>query len=94
MAKTLTLGRKVEHNGTTFDAVTIDEPTVGGIEAFERAKAKGETDTTATIEMLAVDTGWPVEAIRKIRASDLVKISDALAPFVDGLTPPGGPTGE
>ncbi|MEZ5764671.1 MAG: phage tail assembly protein [Xanthobacteraceae bacterium] len=89
----LTLSRKVFHDNKEFETLDIDEPTVGGIEAFERAKAKGETDTTATIEMLAVDTGWPVEAIRKIRASDLVKISDAIAPFVDALTPVGGPTG-
>lgn len=90
----LTLSRKVFHDSKEFETIDIDEPTVGGIEAFERAKAKGETDTTATIEMLAVDTGWPVEAIRKIRASDLMKISEAIAPFVADPTPPGGPTGE
>ena len=39
----LTFNRKVFHDGKEFETLDIDEPTVGGIEAFERAKAKGDT---------------------------------------------------
>lgn len=79
----ITLKKPIEHGGQTFTEVVIDEPTVGGIEAFEAAKAAGETDTAATVKMLAVELKWPIEAVRMMKASDLVKISEAISPFVE-----------
>ena len=88
---TVALKRPFEHEGRNYANIEIDEPTVGGIEAYERSKADGNTDTTATIAMLAVETGWPEPALRKLRAGDLVAISEALAPFVSA--PGNGATG-
>jgi hypothetical protein len=79
---TVALAKTISHDGKDYQTAEIDEPTVGGIEAFEGAKAAGETDTAATIKMLVYELGWPIEVVRKIRSSDFVKISDALAPFV------------
>ncbi|MDQ0301273.1 phage tail assembly protein [Ancylobacter polymorphus] len=81
---TITLKRAVEFDGKTFSSIDIDEPTVGGIEAYEKAKAEGATELGATVAMLAVDTGWPEGALRKVRASDLATISGAMAPFLAG----------
>lgn len=77
----VTLKRPVEHEGRTYATIVIDEPTVGAIEAMERAQSAGASSTGATIALLAVDTGWPVEALRKIRTSDLAAITEAMAPF-------------
>jgi hypothetical protein len=87
---TITLTKKISFGGQDYLAVEVEEPTVGGIEAFEGAKAAGETDMAATIKMLVVEIGWPIEVVRKIRASDMVKISEALAPFVEAA----GATGD
>ena len=77
----ITLKRPVEHEGKTYDTIEVDEPTVGAIEAMERAQVAGATNTGATIALLAVDTGWPEEVLRKLRTSDFEAIGAALAPF-------------
>jgi hypothetical protein len=82
MSTTITLARPVDHDGKTFATINIDEPTVAGIEAYEDAKAAGKSEVGSLVAMLAVDTGWPPEALRKVRASDLQRISEAMAPFV------------
>lgn len=86
--------RPVNHDGKTYESIEIDEPTVGAIEAFEDAKAAGRSDTSATLAMLAVDTGMPIDAIRKIRTSDMAKISEALAPFVPEAKEGSGANGD
>ncbi|MBS7545725.1 phage tail assembly protein [Ancylobacter oerskovii] len=88
---TITLKRPVEHEGKTYATIEVDEPTVGAIEAMERAQAAGATGTGATIAMLAADTGWPAEALRKLRTSDFEAIGAALAPFA--LEPENGSAG-
>ena len=88
--KTITLGKKVVHEGRDYLAMEVDEPSVGGVEAYENAKAAGESDMAAMIKMMAFETGWPLDAVRKIKASDMVKISEAFAPFVETA----GATGE
>lgn len=87
----VTLKRPVEHEGRTYATIVIDEPTVGAIEAMERAQSAGASSTGATIALLAVDTGWPVEALRKIRTGDLAAITEAIAPF--GPAPANGEAG-
>lgn len=87
----VTLKRPVEHEGRTYATIVIDEPTVGAVEAMERAQSAGASSTGATIALLAVDTGWPVEALRKIRTSDLAAITEAIAPF--GPAPANGEAG-
>lgn len=94
MSTTVTLKRPVQFEGQTFGSIEIDEPSVGGLEAYEEAKAAGRSETGALIEMLAADCEWPVEAIRKIKSSDMVAISEAIAPFVPGQEPSPGPNGE
>ena len=87
---TLELKKSFTVNGESVRSIEIDEPSIGAVEVFEAAKAAGDTDMVAMIKMMAVDLEWPVEAVRKIKVSDLVKISETLAPFVA----PAGPTGE
>jgi hypothetical protein len=89
----ITLSKPVVHESVTYALAEISEPSVGGIEAYEKAKAAGATDLTAMIDMLAVDLGWPAGAIRKIKASDLARISEALAPFVPAAEQDSGPAG-
>ncbi|WP_441252413.1 phage tail assembly protein [Tardiphaga sp. 71_E8_N1_1] len=85
---TIPLKKPITIGDQQITSVEIDEPCVGAIEAFENAKAAKESDMTAMVKMLAAEFDWPVAAVRKMRTSDLVKISDALAPFVgaDGHT--------
>lgn len=87
----ITLKRPVEHEGKTYATIEVDEPSLGAIEAMERAEAAGATKTGANIAMLAFDTGWPEDAIRKVRYSDLTAINEAAAPFTPA--PASGDTG-
>lgn len=85
----ITLKRPVEFEGRTYSALDIEEPTVGGIEAYEKAQAAGATETAALVAMLVVETGWPEGAIRKVRSSDFKVIAGALFPLAE----PAGSTG-
>ena len=78
----LPLKRPVEFDGKTYASIIIDEPTLGAIEAYQEAEAAGKSDVAAMIEMLAVDSGWPIGAVRRIRVSDLEAITDAFSPFL------------
>lgn len=84
----ITLSRPVDHNGVKYDKITIDEPTLAGVEAYQDAITAGKSEISGTIAMLAADTGWSEEALRKIRTGDFKKIAEALVPFVgeDGNT--------
>jgi len=79
---TIPLSRPLSHDDQTLTSVEVDEPSIGAIEAFEVAKSAGKSDLTATIEMLAFDLELPVSVVRRIRASDMEKINEAMAPFV------------
>jgi len=79
------LSRPVEHEGTTYTDIMIDEPSLGAIEALETAEEAGKGNVGAMLAMLAVDTGWPEGALRKIRVGDLKKISETITPFVQAL---------
>jgi hypothetical protein len=85
---TITLKKPITVGDQQIASIEIDEPCVGAIEAFENSKEAKESDMTAMVKMLAAEFDWPVAAVRKIRTSDLIKISEALAPFVgaDGHT--------
>lgn len=93
MSTTVTLKRPITFEDRQFHTIEIDEPSIGAIEAYEDARADGRSETSAMIAMLAVDSEWPEGAIRKIKASDMVRISEAIAPFVPDQTPSGGPPG-
>lgn len=87
---TITLKRPVSHAGVTYSSIEADEPTLGAIEAYEKAKAAGATETGALVALLSIDTGWPEEAVRKLRSSDLARVTEAIAPFVDPTGVTGG----
>lgn len=94
---TITLSRPIDHENRRIEALTIDEPTIGAIEAFEIARQSGRSEVTCLLELLAVDTGLPIDALRKLKAGDVRRISDAIAPFVaemagDGSGFTGAPT--
>lgn len=89
----LPLKRPVAFDGQTYASMPIDEPTLGAIEAYENAKADGKSDVSAMIELMAVDSGWPAGAVRKIRKTDLEAITEAYAPFLGGEAGnPGAPS--
>lgn len=80
---TIALKRPITHEGVTYSSIEADEPTLGAIEAYEKAKAAGATEVGALVALLAVDTGLPQEAVRKMRSSDLARVTEAIAPFVE-----------
>ena len=91
---TVKLKTPVKHGDKTYEAITVEEPSVGAIEVFENAQKAGKSDMGAMIEMLAVDCKMPSDALRLIKVSDLMAISEAMAPFLEALKPASGDTGE
>lgn len=90
---TVKLKTAVNHDGKTYESIEVGEPSVGGIEAFENAQKADKSEMSALIEMLAIDTGLPGGALRKIKVSDLLAISEAMEPFLEALKPASGDTG-
>lgn len=90
---TVKLSKAVNHDGKTYEEIVVGEPSVGAIEAYENAQKAEKSEMGSMIEMLAVDVGMPADALRKIKISDLLKISEAMAPFLEALKPASGPTG-
>lgn len=88
---TVTLSRPIDWQNKRYETITIDEPTIGGIEAFESAMKAGKSEVSCLLELLAIETEMPIEALRKLRASDVRKVMDAIAPFVAAIT--GGENG-
>lgn len=80
MAK-IPLKRAVEHDGKTWEEVEFD-PSLGALEDFQAAIAKGEDELKAMIDMIVADGDVPREVARKIRASDLEAAQSAMGPFV------------
>lgn len=85
----VTLKRPITHEGKTIEKIEVDEPTVGAIEAGEKALRAGGSEMSALVAILAVDNELPVEAVRKIRRSDIEEIAKAFAPFA-GIALAGG----
>lgn len=89
------LSRPVVHDGKTHDTIEVDEPTIAGIEAYQKAEKAGEPEISCMVALLAADSGMPADAIRKIRSSDLVRIGEAIKPFMEAQNSEGsGHTGE
>lgn len=91
---TIKFKQTINFDGKSYEGLDVGEPSLGAVEAFEKATKAGETETTAMILMLSHDTGMPPDALRKAKVSDLLKISEAMAPFLEALKPASGPTGE
>jgi len=86
------LKRPVDFEGKSYTDILLDEPSLGAIEAYENTISKGGSELSGMIALLAVDSGWPEGAIRKIKKSDMTGITDALAPFLAEDGGSGGPT--
>ncbi|MFN3890180.1 MAG: phage tail assembly protein [Beijerinckiaceae bacterium] len=86
------LNTPVDHDGKTYAEFPVAEPTMGAIEAMEDARRDGRSDASAFVAFLAHDSGWPTEAIRKIRASDFRRITEAFAPFAQETEIGGSPS--
>lgn len=89
----VTFKKPVEWDGKTYASIEVDEPSLGAIEASEKATKAGETETIAAMAMVAHDSGMPLDAMRKLKASDLIKITKALEPFTEALKPASDTTG-
>ena len=59
MAK-VTLKTPVTHGEKTYESLSVEEPSVGAIEAFENAQKAGKSEMSAMIEMLAIDCKMPL----------------------------------
>lgn len=90
---TVKLKTPVKHDGKTYESLSVEEPSVGAIEVFENAQKAGKSEMSAMIEMLAVDCKVPADVLRLIKVSDLVAISEAMAPFLEALKPASGEAG-
>lgn len=90
---TVKLKTAVNHDGKTYESLSVEEPSVGAIETFENAQKAGKSEMSAMIEMLAVDCKMPADALRLIKISDLMAISEAMEPFLEALKPASGGTG-
>lgn len=93
---TVKLKTPIKHGEKTIESIEVEEPSVGGVAAFTRAAAGGEDAAAVldgTLALLAFDSGIPVEALQRIKISDLNAISEALAPFMAAPTPASGDTG-
>lgn len=91
---TIKLSKPINHQGVTYEAFEIDGLSLGAIEALEKATKDGAGDVGATIAMLAVVAGWPLDVVRKIDITDLEKINEVVVPFVEKLKTKELPTGE
>lgn len=89
----ITLSKVINHDGVSYEHAEVDEPSVGGVEAYEKSRAAGDPEMTAMVAMLSFDLGWPADAIRKMKISDLTKMIEAVAPFVATAETPSGPAG-
>ena len=89
----ITLSKAINHEGASYEFAEIGEPSVGGVEAYEKSRVAGESEMSAMVAMLSVDLGWPAGAVRKLKISDLTKMIEAVAPFVPAPETPSGPAG-
>lgn len=64
-----------------FAVIDVPEPTLGGIAAHEIALFNTQSSTAALMAMLVAETGWPMEAVQKIAASELEALSAIMLPF-------------
>lgn len=94
MTITIKLPKAVIVDGKTYETAEFGEPSLGGLEAFEDKMEETKRSTKATIALLVVDLGWPIEAVRMITMSDLIKVTDTLAPFNKATAEVGGAPGE
>lgn len=67
-----------------FAVIDVPEPTLGGIAAHEIALFNTQSSTAALMAMVAAETGWPMEAVQKIAASELEALSAIMLPFDSG----------
>jgi hypothetical protein len=89
---TVTLKKPIILGERQFAVIDIDEPTLGGIAAHEMSLASTGSETAALMAMLVAETGWPMEAVRKIKASEMEALAEILLPFAKGE--PSGESGE
>lgn len=68
-------------DGRQFAVIDVPEPTLGGIAAHEIALHDTQSNTAALMAMLAAETGWPMEAVKKIAASEMEALSAIMLPF-------------
>ncbi|KAB1086494.1 phage tail assembly protein [Neorhizobium galegae] len=72
---TITLSKPVEHNGTTYSALTFREATIGDLIVGDAVTG----ELTKTMAVLASISDTPLPAFKKIRAKDLTAIMKATA---------------
>lgn len=87
-------------DGKQFAVLDVDEMTLGAIAAHEIALAETGSENMALIAAVVQQTGWPREAVMKIRQSDLEGVAALFRPLETGESsgetgapsPPTSPT--
>lgn len=84
-------------DGKQFAVLDVDEMHLGAIAAHEMALAETGSDNMALIAAVVQQTGWPREAVVKIRQSDLEGVAALFRPLESaegsgGIGDPSPPT--
>lgn len=87
---TITLTRPIEHDGKTYTSVDLAEPTLGGLGAYEEARAAGKGHHNGVAALIAHEMGWSVAAAQRLCHTDAVAIGKVLDPFFSDETSGGG----
>lgn len=87
---TITLKKPVEHDGKVHPSIEIDEPTLGGLGAYEEARAAGKGHYNAVAALVAFEFSWPVPTAQRICFTDADAIWKVLNPFFSEETSGSG----
>jgi len=75
-----------------FAVLTMEGATLAGVAMHESVLASTGSSTAALVAMLAVECGWPQEAVGRIAAAEMEAVIEALDPFAFARQP--GESGE
>lgn len=78
---TITLKKPVEHDGKVHESLEFDEPTLGGLGAYEEARAAGKGHHNGIAALLAFEFGWPVATAQRLCHTDAEALGKVLDPF-------------
>ena len=74
-------------DGRQFAVLRMDGAPLAGVAMHETVLASTGSSTAALVAMLAVECGWPQEAVGRINAAEMEAIVEALDPFAFARQP-------
>lgn len=76
-------------DGRQFVVLTMEGATLAGVAMHETVLATTGSSTAALVAMLAVECGWPQEAVGRIAAEEMEAVIETLDPFAFARQPGG-----